>query len=593
MGNLIKDFWTYEYKDQQYFGICEVVEGENIAQNRATKKHETHIEKALQYVMGRKVLSHMSIQKYSTWLKDREAREDKEQKYYPFTIEFESSNPREYGDVVYQALVYVTHLIAELQVHERDILIMINNSRSIYVMVNPKAFGLKPDKDLHNIYYEMYQEIKKEVGLSYVDEGIINSSYKLMKTPNCYYKGGYFVPIDFEELGELLKDTSIKAKLTSKQRSLNLNIPGFTSLAMAKLFQDAKEKVKNRNKEAQFNQDKITTCAHSCSTCKCVEFFRSGIVGQGMRNYALVSVAIQMKNSGCSKDEVVEELLQLKETWNHDESERDIRSKVNTVFRRDYNFSCEYARKMFEELEIKGLCEGCSWNKRAEESNSEILVNAEIVKELWKNNASTRHYLAYLELLQKGLLNKWFIPEEEKISDRTIRELCKFTTALNRERVKGKVYIAYRETYKGYKLPETFLERTAPILGDYLKHYLKLLIKGYKAFNKYLLIRVTKEKIMNDLGYSDVSSVYKLISKLKELGLMLTKRNNVSCVYYESYIVIDINKFKEEKYTPAAQSILFHEQYKAVNGIQIVMDQIKAYNNKPNLDRKSSRGSPG
>lgn len=590
MGNLIKDFWTYNYKGENYFGICEVVKGENIAQNRAEKKYETHIEKALNYVMGRKVLSHMSIQKYSTWLKDRVYREPDEDKYNPFILEFESKSSKDYPDVVYEAAVYVTHLITELQIHEKDILIMINNSRSIYVMVNPKTYGLKPDKDLHKIYFEMYKTINKEIGLKFVDEGIINATYKLMKTPNCFYKGGYFVPITFDELADLLKDTEEKSRLTAKQRSLNFNIPGQASFAMAKIYQEAKEKVKNINKS---NTNEVKSCSTGCTSCsaKCVDYFKSALIGKGYRNYALVSVGIQLKNQGYSKEDVINELLELKAMWNHDESDRDIYSKVNTIFRKDYKFSCEYARSTFEDLEIEGLCRACSFN-RIIEAKEELKVNGEVINELWKNNASTRHYLMYLELLNKNLLNKWFVPEEEKINDRTVRELCNLTDKLHRERVKGQIFITYKVDYKGYKLPKSFLDNTAPALGDYIKHYLKLIVKGYKALNKYVLIRVSKQKMMSDLGYSDMSGVYKLLSRLEELGLIILKSNSVSCVYYESYIVIDINKYQEEKLIKVAAKYNYvQESFAAVNEGFGANEYIN-YNHN-NRNKKSKRGSPG
>ena len=200
-GNFIEQMFIYKMLNkaeevQNYFGIHEVVSGD-FSQNRIEKKYETHIEKLLEYPIKNrwnKELSHMSLQSFCTFLnkQNRNLRtEELDDRYYPFTLEFESSKKIDHSDVLLEVAQYLKYLMSELSVNKEDFTIIINNSKSVYIMVNPKVFGLKPSKNVHRIYTEMYKKIKEELGLKFVDESVVNSSYRLIKTPGSYYKGGY------------------------------------------------------------------------------------------------------------------------------------------------------------------------------------------------------------------------------------------------------------------------------------------------------------------------------------------------------------------------------------------------------------------
>lgn len=590
MGNLIKDFWSYEYKEKKYFGIIEVIKGEDLAQNRHEKKYETHIEKALDYTMKNDALSHMSLQTYCTWLNDRSAREADEQKYYPFILEFESRNDKQYLEVVYEVAVYINYLITELSIHKDDILVMMNNSKSFYVFVNPKVYGAKPEKDLHKVYFEMYKNIKKELGLKYVDESIVTSAYKLMKTPNTYYKGGYFVNITIEELMQLLTGIKTKAELTKYKRSLNREVPSEISLKAARLYSNSLKIVRNINKKSDEKTDENKACGG-----KCVRYLLQHMVEKGYRNYGLVSVAIYLKSIGYSKEEVKENLIQLAESWNHDENPRDIEAKVNTVFRKNYKFSCNYAKAVYADLGIENMCDKCPFkNKKLSLFKAVVNIDASIINELWKNNASTRHYELYLNIAKKGLFNKSFNPEVENISDRTIRELCNLCS-LERIKKDGQVTINYKPSKSIYKVTEKFIDQSVGELGDYIKHYLRLFTKAYKAVDKYVLVRMSRETLMDHLGYTDISSLYKFIKKLTGIGLLKESiKTNVYSLYYETFKVIDINEHRSEE----ANEVVSIDIGKAVIGQQITFYDADEYIFEPGyvrkiLNKKLGRGSPG
>lgn len=538
MGNLIKDFWTYKYKEQSYFGIVEVIKGNSLSQKRNLIKYETHIEKALDYTMINDVTSHISIQTFCTWLKDRPNREDNEQRYYPFTLEFEPKDGND-SDALYEAAQYVEYIHSELGVNRDDILIMVNNNKSIYVQINPKAYGLKPDAKLNAIYSEMYKKIKRDLNLKNVDESIVNSSYKVMKAPNSFYKGGYFVRITAEELVKLMVGAVTRAQLTKSKRSLNINVPGEMSLKAVKLYRSAVKKIKY-GKIDKCLEEKDNVCGGNCT-----QYFMTHMVEKGYRNYGLVSVAIYLKSLGYSKEETLKNLLDLAESWGHDETKGNIESKVNTVYRRNYRFSCSYAKTVFEDLGIEGMCSKCPFaNKnKIKIGEDSFEIDPTLINRLWANKASTRHYLLYLKLAKEKLFNENINIKEFGINIRTVKEFCK-KTGLDITKVEGVedvINIKDIPSAKVYRLPGEFISNTAIELGDALKQYLRLFIKGYKAVERYILVRASKDNLMNELGYTDVSSLYKLLNKLKGIGLIKVHSKNNYTLYYKSYKVIELH----------------------------------------------------
>lgn len=554
MGNLIKDFWTYQYNGKQYYGICEVIAGDDLQQSRHIKKYETHIEKALQYTMQNKCLSHMSIQKYLTYLKkDCPRRSEDDETFYPFFMEFESKYQSQYKEVVSQALRAVFYLVYEYLIDERDILILVNNSRSIYVMVNPKSYGLKPSKNLHKIYREMYDMLSEDLALDFVDTSLY-SVYSLMKTPNTYYKGGYFVRITLDELRQLARNPEIRKDLTSERRTLDIMVPGKESEAFTRLYTEARDRIYKR-KEAHVRAN----CSGSRLTyltqcrCRCVEQIEKQKIEPGCRNHALVSVAIYYKNNGYPAEQVMDKLIELAKWWEHDEGIGSIKSKVRSIYRTGMNFSCEKAREVLSCLDMDLLCSKCPYNQKNLFRNNTLAISAELINTLWKQKAGTRHYVAYLKLLYFGLLNKEFDPRTFGLTDRTLRELCGFAKQFSWKKSKGLARIGYNMPNKGvYYIPKSFLDdKTEELLGDYLKHYLKLLVKGFKPYNTYMLARISIDKIRNELGYKDLSGAYKLIKKLKALGLLIAKKNHTILLYYRPYKVVKMNDYiKEKNYEP-------------------------------------------
>lgn len=588
MGNLIKDFWRYTYtrKDgvtTDYFGRIDTIAGKDLSK----KRNENYIETALKYTMQHKILSHMSIQTFTRSLQDAPCRNENEQKYYPFIVEFEpqymsySEQLEKYDEVLgecigssYEETIedvvkYIDYLENRLNINEKDILIMINNHKSIYVFVNPKTLGVKPEVELSKIYYEMYEKIKAKTGIRNVDESIVKANYKLMKTPNCYYKGGFFVRIDKTELLMLLDGEVSKEELTRERRTLDIEVPGALSLNAARAYTLAREKVLKKKREYE-KEDCKTECT-SCKGCgKCIEYMMQTNIEKGYRHEALVSLTLSFKNqAGFTREDTENNVIQFAEAWKHDEKERQVLAKVRWAYKHEERFSCEYVRKTFRDiLNIESLCKNCQYHSKTAIVGETIQIDRGIIEDLWDNKASLRHYKMYLELESKDLFNKRIDPKEHDINIRTLKEMIAKVRQLKLITGADKCFrIDFERTDKVYRLPKTFCEETINELGESLKQYLRIIVTGFKAAERYVIVKASRTKLEKLLNYTNKTSLYKFISKLERVGLIKEHKDSKTLtLYYTSYKVININDTEVEQEEPV--------QIKVASGEQISFEKV-------------------
>lgn len=558
MGNLIKDFWTYK----DYYGINEVVSG-SLEYRSVENKKETRVEKALEYTFKnkKKELSHWSIQKYNTYLNKtgKTNRTENESSYYPMFFEFEtkikddgsSEFKEQYKEMVTEAYLMATFLIYEKGVEEEDLLILLNNHRSVYIMINPVAYGLKPAIDLHKVYREMYNIISEEICLKYIDKTLYKHS-GLMKTPNSWYNGGYVVPITYAELRDLKADPKLKSELTREKRSLDHEVPGKLSPGLYKIFEAAKFKIRGQ-KERHAENSNVVYFNTSSTNRSCVQYILENDIEVGHRNYALVSVAYHYKSMGYTIDQVFDILQKLAEKWNMEDTSKDIMAKVKSIFRGTKKFACESAQAYLC-LE-KGLCEKCKYNpfkEKKEDKNEKFKLQKVLIDNLWENKASTRHYIALLQITRNNNFNKWFVPETEGLTSRTIKELCKLSHNLifsqNGDSVMVYNKLSESKEDKFCLILNEFLDSGEYLtLGDQLKHYLRLLFTGYKTRGKYVQTRVGKERIKKLLNYATENAVYKFIKKLVDLGLAVFKDGKLFSLYFKSYKVVEVSEYKADE----------------------------------------------
>lgn len=549
MGNLIKDFWTYTYKDRSYYGVVEVVLGD-LQYRRKDGKYETRIEKALNFLIqsDKKILSHMSVQSYNEYLNkhNRQYRQADEEAYYPFFIEFETHKEldqtnflKEYQAAAEEAYRTIQYLINEMHIDPEDLLIIINNSRSIYLFINPVSYGLKPSKVQHLIYKKIFEQLNEVIDFKYAD--IAHYRFNgLIKTPGSYYKNGYVVPISIQQLKNLVKEPALKSKLTRKKKSIDKDIPGKYSRNFNRLYVNAKEEVYESYKEQKRKKNnKSKKIQYIDQQLSCITYLENTVLDKGSRHFALVGIAIAYKNAGYSIDQVNDIVQETADKWNHDESTKQLERMVKKVFKEDYNFSCQYIR---ERVDLCNACASCRFNKQ---SLTKFKVNRDVISQLNSNKASLRHYKAYLVMSRNQLFNTYFCPQDYNIDQRTIRELAKYIET-NREINNGLVRVELSRTKHNYLLPNEFIDDGVyELLKEGLKSYLTLYTHfTYKAYDKYGIMRVSIEKIKSLLGHKHITSSYKFIKKLVQNGIAVMKKGYLVALYFASYKVISIEEHK-------------------------------------------------
>lgn len=545
-GNFINSMYIYNYvrKDgieKKYFGIHEVVLGE-FSQNRAKKKYETHIEKALAYPFHKEVkkqISHMSLQSFPTFLKNdkKTMRDEEDDRYYPFVLEFERgiANPE---DAYREAQLFVFNMNFYYDVDLRDMVIILNNSKSIYVWINPKVFGLKPGKNIHNIYYNMYKKLKKEFYIDYVDESVVSSSYKLIKTPGSFYNGGYVNYITYNELNLLVARKTTKEELTHEQRDIrSLELPSVQSLKLTALYKSCKaelEEVVKKEKAIGLlpgDKKRERTCVRALLDLKIVE--------KGHRNNLLVTIALGLRDSGYDEEEIMDILETKAIEWQHDESVHAVRNKVKTLINRKTKFSCKKARISLEAIGMDHYCDTC-----INLEQKDIWISRSIIQKLYKNRASVRHFELYLNLEKNRLVEKSFSLEEASTSIRTLKELAKKLECTLEEK-DGQYRLKVNRGKAKYKLPISFMDRTFYTMKNNVKQYLMLLVKAYDTNKDIASISMSTKSVTRYLGYKNVRSAEALLNKFMKLGLM--KINKVITLFYKSYTIVSYEKKKKKK----------------------------------------------
>lgn len=568
-GNFIEQMFIYNLinkdgKVQNYFGINEVVSGE-FSQNRADKKYETHIEKVLEFPIKNrwnKELSHMSLQSFCTFLKkqNRNLRtEELDDRYYPFTLEFESSKKKDHSDVLFEVAQYLQYLIRELSVNEKDFTIIINNSKSVYVMVNPKVFGLKPSKNVHRIYTEMYKNIKEELGLKFVDESVVNSSYRLIKTPGSFYKGGYINHVSVDEFMHLMTGYLTRVKLTKKQRDIRkLMLPGIQSIPMTNLYEKSKNKIERSLKEYKNKGSKVLNLPGMECNRECVKtLINMPIMGKGNRNNFLVTIALGLSEANYNGDEIKEILRGKAIEWKHDESLRAVENKYKSLIRNRTNFSCDKVKMLFEE---EGLSLGCNVCKKAINS---IYIARNIVEAIYNNKGAVRHYRAYLELEKQNLFGRYFSIDEVGIKAATLKELAKkINGKLEKRQDLFKLTINRGKAI--YRLPLDYIENAVDVLEQKIGKVLMLIVKAYSSNVYGAFISLGIAKIAEYLAFKNERSVYNFLKELEKLGF-LTKNKNGITLYYKSRKVVSLKEEKENR----KEKVKIISGTKVVNGLQL------------------------
>lgn len=585
-GNFIEQMFIYralrkmDNSMQKYGGIHEVVQG-SFSQNRADKKYETHIEKLLAWTIknkDKKEISHFSLQGHFTYLSKQKRNirtEELDDRYYPFVLEFESSNKAKEIDVYYEVAEYIQHLLKDYNIEENDIVITITNSKSVYVWVNPKIFGLKPSKNVHRIYTEMYKHFKQELGLKYVDESVVNSSYRLIKTPGSFYNGGFVNYITLQELLYLMTGELNRSELTKNQRDIrDLSLPGVKSLKLVELYEKSRKKISKLKKE---NKKVLELPGNENRECVRA-LLNMPIVEKGNRNNFLVTIALGLLQENYGEDEILAILKDKAIEWKHDESLNAVVGKYKSLVRNKTKFSCDKVKMLFEE---EGLTLNCNVCKKAINS---IYIARNIIETIYENKGAVRHYKAYLELEKNNYLNRYFDLADTNIKETTLKELAKKVNG-KIEKKDGFFKLNVKRLKPLYKLPLSYIENAVNILDQKIGKVLMLMVKAYNSNPYGAFISLGIEKISEYLCFKNERSVYKFLKELENIGF-LTKNKKGITLYYKSRKVIDLNEERNNR----KEQLKTIEEVKVVNGTQLELEfeKIKINTNNQNRNFKIS-----
>ena len=572
-----------------YFGINEVVLGE--FSSRGIRKKETTIDRALSYVFHPKVkeqISHISLQSYATYLKkgNRINRSEDEERYYPFVVEFEKGLAESAKrDAYTNAMILVNALIMFYNVNKEDIVIIINNRKSVYIWVNPKVFGASPSPILHKIYSKMCDHIRKEFGLKYIDYSVTNTSHRLIKTPGSFYNGGFVNYITLSELNMLVDGELKSSDLTKVQRDIRLlKLPSVASIELTKLYKECKKDIESsikKNKAEENNKGLLlpgTREELKYINRPCVKALLSlPIVEKGNRNNVLVTMALGLLEKNATLKEVQAVLEEKAIEWGHDESLTAVRNKVRTLIERGTNFSCEKVRGILDELGMGHHCIGCSASK-----NSGIWISRNIIQTMYYNKASVRHFEMYLELEKKNLIGVEIDPVEENINLRTLKEFAKAAGGTVTKIKKTKKYLIEIDKEKAkYKLPINFIETVTPLIGESIKQYLMLVVNTHSGNDEVVHSTMSEFTIQEYLRYKTLDGVEKLLKKLESVGLLSFNKKSGFTIRFKSNKVVSLVKVLEEKNEGIQDNNSGNEETKiAVNqGIQIKFELENEKNN--------------
>jgi len=523
-------------------------------------------------------ISHISLQSYTRYLQSQNKvnRTEDEERYYTFVIEFEKGLAESAKrDAYANAMILVNGLIMFYNVNKEDIIITINNRKSVYVWVNPKVFGASPSPVIHKIYFKIYKHLKKEFGLKYADESVTSTSHRLVKTPGSFYNGGFVNYITLTELNNLVDGKINSAKLTAVQRDIRLlKLPSVTSMELTKLYNECKKEVLGLIKNCKVEEkNKGLLLPGTREELKyinrpCVKALLSlPIIEKGNRNNALVTIALGLLEQNATLSEVQKVLEEKAIELGHDESLTAVRNKVRTLIERETNFSCEKVRGILEELGMAHHCLGCSASK-----NSGIWISRNVIQTMYYNKASVRHFEMYLELEKKNLIGVEIDPVEENINLRTLKEWAKVAGAKITKIKKTKKYLIeiHKEKAK-YKLPINFWETTGILVGEKIKSYLMLVVKAHSGNDDVVHSTMGIESIQEYLGYKTERRTKDLLSNLEELGLLSFNKKRGFTLRFKTNKVISLVKKLEEKNNSIQDNSCGNEEEKIVvnQGIQL------------------------
>lgn len=206
--------------------------------------------------------------------------------------------------------------------------------KGFHIIIPYQYFGYKPSPDL-NVYFKLIAKDLYDFSINKTLDLKIYDRRRLFRLENSIHqKTGLFkIPLTYSQLSKLTSE-----EITEKSKTnflINYPKPTFNMQAMIQFngYIKAYEFKKNQQRVSSFNGNltKIDFVPH------CIQHLEDSGPISGQRNETVAILTSFWKNQDLEKDEILEKLLK----WNNGQlKEKEIRTTMWSILRRDHNYGC-------------------------------------------------------------------------------------------------------------------------------------------------------------------------------------------------------------------------------------------------------------
>lgn len=274
-----------------------------------------------------------------------------------------------------EAVQIIEFFMGELDIEAQDLKIYFSGSKGFHIIVEAKAFGIRPRNDLHKVYkhiagylrYRLGATIKNEEGEEEIDplksvDLKVYTSKRMLRLPNSMHQKTrlFKTRLTITEL-QKLKIDQIKELAAEPRRDTDFNDDaGTKERTQAVKFYDTKlGEYEQAAATANNNYDDSEYIFEKEKQPECVkDILNGGWKKEGDRNQATVQLTCYFKAAGHTK----EEALEILEPWvikhtsaksNYQQRQRvsNTRNVVDSIYNNDsdYAFGCAFIRSLHGE----------------------------------------------------------------------------------------------------------------------------------------------------------------------------------------------------------------------------------------------------
>jgi len=249
-----------------------------------------------------------------------------------------SDNPEMDFDIVREdALHALVVLSAIYNIPEEQVRIFFSGKKGLHLIVPAKTLGLRPDKELNEIFRLMALDIKKSSKHKTLDTCIYDRK-RLFRVPGSIHQdtGLYKVPLTYHELTNL-SFASIRS-IAKEARVIDFAKPMYNPKAY-RIVQDFYRQWEEEKKTNKMSKSKGNGTLNY--TPPCIKYLLNNPTNEGQRNNATAYIVSHFKQRGYSEDKAYELIDQWNEAYCSPMLKRqEVVSTVHSIYRGEYSYGC-------------------------------------------------------------------------------------------------------------------------------------------------------------------------------------------------------------------------------------------------------------